>query len=159
MISEEEVDDPKWWGNWSRDKRNYVNFDGRTRVLTLHLPAGSDKSFCSLPCRGRTAKEDDEAWSTSSRAVPSPPSSFCSSDLFTRGEGRGWGGCVNGVSTYSRSEVQIERKVTMRAVRYTDRAEFRFVLRENIVCTRVSSVPLVTWRIRSKLLFVSRAGD
>lgn len=105
MFDQRGRSDPKWRGNWFRDKRNYVNFDGRTRVLTLHLPAGSDKSFCSLLRRGRRKRGPPL------RTVSSRPSSFCSSDLFTRGGG---GGCVNGVSTYSRSEVQIERKVTMR---------------------------------------------
>lgn len=94
-------------GNWFRDKRNYVNFDGRTRVLTLHLPAGSNKSFCSLDRGSR--KRTNRGPPPCPPPPPLPGLTFYSFDFFFQPR-EGGEACVNGVSTYSWPEVQIERQ-------------------------------------------------
>lgn len=53
--------------------------------------------------------KEDEARATSLCALSSR---FISFDFFSRGKRGAGGSCVNGVSTYSRSEVQTERKLT-----------------------------------------------
>lgn len=57
------------------------------------------------------AKENEAMVHLFELECPLVPLRFARLGSLTRGGG---GGCVNGVSTYSRSEVQIERKVTMR---------------------------------------------
>lgn len=84
-----------------QDKRNYVNFEARTLVLTLHLPAGSDKSVCSVSRFG--TKEG--------RAVVHLQVVFRTFYSFGFSFVRGY---PNGVSTYSLSEVQIEYFVLQR---------------------------------------------
>lgn len=80
-----------------RDKRNYLslNFEARTLVLTLHLPAGSSKSVCSVSRFGTKEGRAVVHLQVVSRTFYSFGFSFV----------RGY---PNGVSTYSLSEVQIE---------------------------------------------------